>query len=227
MKKIFEALAKFIVGFITAFIISDKWNWVFHWFNLLNISNINLQNSLISLSVTLFVTLVVEFFKMIIEFFSPMSIKIETDKNIICFKPKFSEYKPQKEKFVCTINPGSRITMWILKRLNATLVLSFNPESLTIGIENDPNWSLEDANTLSNEFRMESRRIIFCFLNNYNVSLVNSNQYKTSVCIEIRPDIVKEQTVVLNYGWNGYLKKIISLLCKVELCKFKCEGKNE
>lgn len=64
-------------------------------------------------------------------------------------------------------------------------------------------------------------------MKNYNVQAKRTYGYTTSVCMEIVPEVIKDQNEKFNYSWNGHFKLILGLLCRVKLCEFECEGKNE
>ncbi|HJF36313.1 MAG TPA: hypothetical protein K8U79_09870 [Clostridium perfringens] len=119
------------------------------------------------------------------------------------------------------------MTMLLLQKLGAALILSFNPENVIMDIEEDARWSLDITSESSSEFQKQGKEIYFNFLNNYNVKAKKSNKYTTSVRMEIVPDRIKDQNEKLNYSWDGHLKLVISRLCRVKLCEFECEGKNE
>lgn len=221
MKEFFKALSEFIVGIVTAFIVSNKSNVIFWLFKKCGINNSGIQNTFISLIVTFMVTMIGIGFKKLFSFLTPVTITIETDQNKITFTPQSNEYTPKKIKFTCKINPGGYMTMLLLQKLGAALILSFNPENVIMDIEEDARWSLDITSESSSEFQKQGKEIYFNFLNNYNVKAKKSNKYTTSVRMEIVPDRIKDQNEKLNYSWDGHLKLVISRLCRVKLCEFE------
>lgn len=226
-KKIGKAIAGFIIGFLTAIIVNDKTCMLFTLFKQLKINNVELQNGIISLWSTLIVTIVGEFFQWILKFLSPAKIKIENDNNRINFHVQSDkQYMTKKIEFRCNVIPGGRMSMWLLKKLNATLILSFNPNYIQMTSENDSKWSI-DNNDDKEEVSVNNNKLFWSLLTEYDVNVRNLKNYDTSVCLEIVPIVMKKQKTILGYTWNSHFQWIINRLCKVDLCVLECEAENE
>lgn len=163
MKELFKAVAEFIVGIVAAFIVSDKSNVFFICFRNFGINNGGIQNTLISLIVTFLVTMIDIGFKKLFSSLTPATIIVENDSNRITFIPQSNEYIPKKLEFKCQINPGGRITMLLLKKLEAALILSFNPENINMDIEKDARWSLDSVSESASEFQKQGKKSILTF----------------------------------------------------------------
>ena len=228
MKKIVNAITGFIIGFLTAIIINDKTNILFILFKQFKISNVELQNSIISLCSTLIVTIVREFFQWIFKFLAPAKLKIENDNARVDFCVHSNkQYIPKKIEFRCNVIPGGWMSMWLLKKLNVTLILSFNPNYIQMIPEDDSKWLVDDDVNKAEEVSINDNQLYWSLLTKYNINIKNPQKYDTSVCLEIIPIRIKKQKVVLGYNWSGSFKWIINWLCKVDLCVLECEAENE
>ena len=97
MKSVFEALAKFLVGFLTAIIVSNKANILLKLLINMGIHNRSLQNTIVSLLVTFFVTCIVAILDHVYtNILFPMKINITSEQNEVKFKPNNNIYMSHK-----------------------------------------------------------------------------------------------------------------------------------
>ncbi|MFR0542128.1 hypothetical protein ACLUXR_02060, partial [Limosilactobacillus reuteri subsp. suis] len=110
MKSVFEALAKFLVGFLTAIIVSNKANILLKLLINMGIHNRSLQNTIVSLLVTFFVTCIVAILDHVYtNILFPMKINITSEQNEVKFKPNNNIYEPQRLNMHYEITPVVRI----------------------------------------------------------------------------------------------------------------------
>ena len=228
MKKIFKALEKCIIGFVVAWIISNKSSFIskpfYNVFNIFNIKNESLQISIVSLIVTSTIVILQHCFLYFISFFKPINIEINTDRNRIQFVPESENlYNSKKNEFEFVVTPGGYLTMFILKKCKLQLVLFFNPDYMNVGLENDSKWNFN--NKLENsEFLECNSKVYYYVLEKYSIEGKEKSIYNTSVMLEMVPRLMKDRKSSLSYDIKGKFSKLIKILCKVRLCEFECKS---
>jgi hypothetical protein len=225
MKSVFEALAKFLVGFLTAIIVSNKANILLKLLINMGIHNRSLQNTIVSLLVTFFVTCIVAILDHVYtNILFPMKINITSEQNEVKFKPNNNIYEPQRLNMHYEITPGGSLTMWMLKKLNVDLLVFFNPNYIDIALEEDKKWDFSGKEQEGLGFTEKMNQLHFLVLNSYFSEGKANKKYTVSVGMEICPKRIQNQEISLDYAMKSKKKMISTLLCKVHICDFKCKG---
>ncbi|MFR0612668.1 hypothetical protein ACLUW2_09435 [Limosilactobacillus balticus] len=225
MKKIFEALTKFSVGFLTAVIVSNKTNILLKLLISIGIYNRSLQNTIVSLLVTFLVTCIITILdRVYTNILFPMKISITSEQNEVKFKPNNNIYEPQRLNMYYEITPGGKLTMWLLKRLNVDLLIFFNPNYVDIVLEEDKKWNFSGNKQEGLEFTEQMNQLHYLVLSSYFSEGKTNKKYTVSVRMKICPKRIQNQEISLDYAMKSKKKMISSLLCKVQICDFKCKG---
>lgn len=225
MKNVFEALAKFLVGFLTAIIVSNKANILLKLLTNIGIYNRSLQNTIVSLLVTFFITCIVAISDHVYRnVLFPMKISVTSEQNEVKFKPNNNIYEPQRLDMYYEIIPGGKLTMWMLKRLDVDLFVFFNPDYIDIALEEDKKWDFSGNEQEELGFTEKMNQLHYLVLNRYFSEGKANKKYNVSVRMKICPKRIQNQEISLDYAIKSKKKWISTLLCKVNICDFKCKG---
>ncbi|MBR0622134.1 MULTISPECIES: hypothetical protein [Bacillus] len=219
-EKIFETLKTFIITLIVAFIVTNPENFVFNILNKLGYEkNEILKKSILSAVITAIITIVLIF---ISKFWSNIKknltkvdvsiiTKINGTKRTTCkFSSNNYEYADQDIEIEIVLNPGGKLSNFLLKRIGLKLNVYFNPEILDVSFYDK--WDSD----IGGPFRLSERKITIDLLGDIEIKGKNflESSHKLNEKFKVKPIRVKNNRTALDFEITseklGYITRAIS-----------------
>lgn len=229
-KQFSEILKTFILSLGILMFATSKINFIPNLLNTLGVENEVVENTLISIIITASIEVV----KLLSSWlFAKVKVEMSThvngsERSEIVFKPTSdSEYEKEYVKIRLIISTPANFLTYLVKKLNLSLEIYFNPEILDISFENE--WDHENLNN----YKMDGRKIRINLLEDIIIGgkLYSKQPHNLNIPTMILPIRIEEKdtnldyTVVLskkNSFYNFFTRFLIDVDSKSLM--IKCEG---